>query len=482
MHPNHTYRKYSIAAFLLLLPFLLLAFFVWPSSDDFAMSVLMAQHELSASGIGWLLYHEWGGRYSTLLGAQLSPLVTEHLWLYRLLVAATLVLLAVSVRWCWKGLLAGVAHKSMYSLAAGAFLLIWFQVMPGTADSLYWYSGMVVYTWPLILFFFMAGGLLRESASLPLKILLVPTAFLLVGFNEMAAVLTVLLVAAWWLISGKKKDRWLKISLLVALTAGLLLLLLSPGNAKRMALFANNSNLWDALYISLVSLAKLNAIHLQSITVWLMVLLVFPWLHLIRWSAGWSGQGTPELPRWLVRLGKHPVGVFVAGQAILWGLLFIPAWSMGINPPLRVYNFLSPFWLLWLVGLLVAVRHHSGEKAVKGWPVFHGRGLKIMALLMALSLMVNFVKIPGGEVVFGGNVPRAWHDLAFRAAPYNRAMHLREALIHEALQQGETTLTVPSLHNPPGTIHFLDIFPDGEHWINRLVGEYYGVERLETRE
>jgi len=291
-----------------------------------------------------------------------------------------------------------------------------------------------------------------------------------------------LVVGSWWVWGSSKADVPLKVWLLLALAIGFLLLFLSPGNARRMVFFANNSDLWDALYISLVSLVKLNAIHLQSISLWLLVLLVFPWLHLIRIPAGWSGHRTPGLPRWMVRVAKHPLGIFVAGQVILWGLLFIPAWSMGINPPLRVYNFLSPFWLLWLVGLLVAVRHHSGEKTVKGWPVFEGRGLKIMTLLVVLSLMVNFVKIPGGEVVFGGNVPRAWHDLALRAAPYNRAMHQREALINEALQQGETTLTVPPLRNPPATIHFLDIFPDGEHWVNRLVGEYYGVERLETRE
>ena len=476
MSSTHSYPKFTSAAYLLLLPFLLLSFFVWPSSDDYALAV-MYEGNGSFWGVLKALYGDWGGRYSAWLGALPGPYLVKNLWFYRLLVAATLVLLGLSVRWFWKGLLAGVPHKSIHSLAAGVFLLLWFQVMPGTADSLYWYSGMVVYTWPLIVFFFLAGGMLRSSTAMPLKILFFPATFLLVGFNEIAAVTALLLIAAWWLMTGQKEQLWLKISLLLVVIAGLSLLLFSPGNARRMAHFANNSNFWDALHISLISLGKLNAIHLQSISLWLVVLLVFPWLHLIGMPASSSDEKRAAgPPRWLRHI--NPVMVFIGGQTILWGLLFIPAWSMGINPPLRVYNFLSPFWLLWLVGLLTAIRHHYGKNAVKDWPVFQGRGLKAMVLLVAFSLMVNFVKIPGGEMVFGGNVPMAWHDLAFRAVPYSNAMHQREALLDEALLKGDTALILPPLHNPPGTIHFLDIFPDPDHWINRLVAEYYGLEEI----
>ncbi|MFP4065388.1 MAG: DUF6056 family protein [Bacteroidales bacterium] len=482
MNLSPSFRKYSLAALLLLLPFFLLAFFVWPSSDDYAMALM---HE--GSGSCWevlkVLYSEWGGRYSSWLGALPGALLVKHLWLYRVVVLVTLVLLVLSVRWFWKGLLAGMPQKGISTLVTGAFLLQWFQVMPGTADSLYWYSGMVVYTWPLVLFFFLAGGLLKERKSWWLRVLLLLSAFAMVGFNEMAAIIALLTVAAFGGMGSKKADVLLKISLLMVVTGGLLLLFLSPGNAQRMALFVNNSNLGDALHISLISLVKLNAIHLQSITLWLMMLLAFPWIHLIGLPAGLAttGRSWGLPPGWAIA-ATHPATIFMGGQALLWGLMFIPAWSMGINPPLRVYNFLSPFWLLWMLGLLMAVRHHYGEKVIKGWPQFHERGMKVMVLLIALSLMVHFVKIPGGEVVFGGNVPRAWHDLAFRAADYNHAMHQREALIEAALQQGETTLTLPPLHNPPGTIHFLDIFPDSDHWINRMMAAYYGVERVETRE
>ncbi|TVQ06346.1 MAG: hypothetical protein EA361_19870 [Bacteroidetes bacterium] len=482
MNTSPSYQNYSLAAFLLLLPFFLLAFFVWPSSDDYAMAVMYEGSE-SFSEVVKSLYGKWGGRYSTWVGALPGAFLVKHLWLYRFMVLATLVLLVLSVRWFWGVVVPQNRGKGLSALVAGAFLLLWFQVMPGTADSLYWYSGMVVYTWPLVLFFFLAGGLLKERKPWWLKVLLILSAFAMVGFNEMAAIIALLTVAVFALMGNKKGDVPLKISLLVAVTAGLLLLLLSPGNAQRMALFANNSNLWDALRISLVSLVKLNGIHIQSISLWLLVLLVFPWLDQLRLPVFSAGSKEDSwLPVWCFHFLRHPVAVIILGQAVLWGLLFVPAWSMGINPPLRVYNFLSPLWLLWLLWLLTSIRSHFANLMDVGWPVFRGTGLKAMVLLIALSLMVNFVKIPGGEVVFGGNVPRAWHDLAFRAAGYNRAMHQREALIKAALQQGESTLTLPRLHNPPGTIHFLDIFPDPDHWINRMMAEYYGVERVEMRE
>ncbi|MBW6481204.1 MAG: hypothetical protein K0B37_17380, partial [Bacteroidales bacterium] len=249
--------------------------------------------------------------------------------------------------------------------------------------------------------------------------------------------------------------------------SGMVILLLSPGNAKRMELFTEGRNIWQAVKISMVSLVKLNGIHLQSMPLWLVGVLLFAYLRKESFNTKLHGM-----------LRLNPLWVVLMVQGLLLVLFFIPSWSMGINPPLRVYNFLSPLWLLGFGWLLVTLRMRAGERVLESWPVFRGAGLKALLIVIALSFMVHFVKVPGGEVVFGGNVPQAWYDLVFRAPDYNRAMHDRERIIREALAEGRTAVEVPALQNPPRTIHFLDIRPDAGHWINGIVAGHYGVEEV----
>lgn len=454
---------------LLLSPFVLLCFFVWPSSDDYAMSFMMHESGESSFSVIQVLYHHWGGRYSTLLGALLSPVVVNHLWFYRLLLAGTMLLLYLSVRWFWAAVL--VEKGVLPHVVTAGFLLLWLQVIPGMADGFYWHSGVVVYTWPLILFFFVAGALLRPNKGIALKIAAGLAAFLLVGFNEVAALLALLLTILYALSSGKSPKETQRWWLVLAVIVGMVILLLSPGNAKRMDLFTEGGNLWQAVKISMISLIKLNGIQLQSMPLWLLVIVLLPQL---------KKEFFNERLHAIVRL--HPWAIALAVQGLLLLLLFIPAWSMGINPPLRVYNFLSPLWLLGFWWLTASLRMRMDEQVVESWPAFRGAGLKVMLGVIALSFMVHFVKVPGGELVIGGNVPRAWHDLLFRATDYNRAMHEREGIIREARNNGVPKVIVPALQNPPGTIHFLDIQPDPGHWINGIVAGHYGVEELSVEE
>lgn len=449
---------------LLLLPFLLICFFVWPSSDDYYMSYMMLAEGKSSFEIARGLFHSWGGRYATLVGAMLSPVVVGNLWLYRLLLTVAMVLLFFALRWFWSAVVPVRGRGLLPEVLSAGFLLLWLQVIPGMADSFYWHSGVVVYTWPLILFFFVAGALLRPLTGIAMKLAVSLAAFLMVGFNEMSALMG-LLVAVLYIVPGiKGKKQGQHLWLLLAAVTGIAILMLSPGNAKRMELFTEARNIWQAVKISMVSLVKLNGIHLQNMPLWLSGMLLFPMLKKEYFNVKLHAV-----------LQVHPLIAALAGQGLLLMLMFIPAWSMGINPPLRVYNFLSPLWLLAFWWLLATMRYRAGEKIMASWPVFKGAGLKVMFAVIALSFMVHFVKVPGGDVVFGGNVPQAWYDLVFRAPDYNRDMHERERLIREAGTKGRTKVEVPALQNPPRTIHFLDIQPDRGHWINEIIASHYGV-------
>jgi hypothetical protein len=223
--------------------------------------------------------------------------------------------------------------------------------------------------------------------------------------------------------------------------------------------------------IAFISLMKQNGILIQSMPLWLITLLLFPRMN--------PGSFNTELQR-ILKL--DPLLVLVIGQGVMFVLFFIPAWSMGINPPLRVYNFITPFWLLWFTWLITTINHKYGKVLLGTWPVYKGMGLRVMVAVIALSFMVSFVKVPNGELVFGGNTPRAMYDLLFRAAGYNRNMKEREEAILKALAKGETEVVVPALADPPGTIFFIDMTSDPDHWINALYARHYGVGRVRVGE
>ena len=456
---------------LLLIPFLLLSFIVWPSSDDYAVLFLVQEYQQSIFHIYGRLYSTWVGRYSTLLGALLSPVVVYHLWFYRFLVFITWVLLLVAVNWFWRGVLVKDRGTLSHWMWAGVFVLLWVQAVPGMPDSFYWHSGVVVYTWPLIFFFFAAGGLLRWGQSgVVMRVLVVGAVFLMVGFNELAALLAIMIVAGVFFqgLAYKKQSgstvRWW---LLSAVVTGILILLLSPGNVQRMAFFSEGRDLFGAAYIAYTSLVKLNGVNLISLPLWLVLWVLFPLLNHEHFHTSLQPF-----------LSWHPLVVLVGGQLAFYGFMLIPAWSMGIVPPLRIYNFLTPLWLLWFLWLTISLRFYLAKDKTFVWSAVSGKSLNAMVLLIGLSIMVNFVKVPGGDYVYGGNVPRAWSDLVFRAAPFNRAMHEREALIYAAIEEGKQEVVLPALKDPPGTIFFLDITSDPDHWINILYARHYGVDRV----
>jgi hypothetical protein len=452
---------------LLLAPFVLLTFFVWPSSDDYAMSYMLSNGNDTIWGLLRVLYMEWGGRYSAWLGTLLSPVVVNHLWVYRGVLVLTFALLLLALRFFWAGVVIAHGGRGTSLAWAGVFLLLWMHLVPGIAESFFWYSGVVVYIWPWILLLAVGGLLCIRKVGTGAKALVSVGLFFLIGFNEMAAMLG-LLMALMYVAMGRDEGKYFpRFWILLPVIMGLLLLLLSPGNARRMALFANGGNLYDAITITLVSLSKLNGIHLQCISLWLIGLILFPRLDKVIFH--------PKL-KFFIRW--HPAWVFLSGQLVMFALLFVPAWSMGINPPLRVYGFLSPLWLMWFFWLLASVRNHTAIALAERWPRFGGVGLRVMVGIVALSLMTTFIKVPGGPLVFGGNVPQAWYDLAFRAQSYNRELHLREKFIQEAHAINVKQIAVPALSDPPPSIFFMDMTTNPDHWINPLYARHYGLERV----
>jgi hypothetical protein len=167
----------------------------------------------------------------------------------------------------------------------------------------------------------------------------------------------------------------------------------------------------------------------------------------------------------------------------------VPAWAMGINPPLRIYNYLGLFALGFFFWGLFSLHAWLTRKGIPLYPAFTGWGQSALIALIVLAMAADFHKqpTPFGEKVhpgtlytYRGNLPRVTSDLFFRVGPYQETLKQREALITQQKALGATSVTVPPLVNPPGSILFLDITPNPNHWINNLQARWYGVEKIEV--
>ncbi len=457
---------------LMLLPFFALHFFTWPAADDFFLLYKSGDSVSPVFNNFLELYQSWGGRYSTFLFALPQNFLVNNIILYRIATFLVLILFSLALYGFFRAILAQSITADKAIIFSLSLLLLYLNTIPGAADTIYWLSGVIVYTLPLIFFLTLSMLLLKKPLTQKAKLLnnscIAITAFLLAGFNELSMLLAIFLAGVHFMKSGKLQgsQRW---ALLTAVVAGSAIFVFSPGNTERLMFFPDSQNIFSMLRIAATSLLKLNGIFLKSIPVLLTAFLVFQWLN---------PQSFNDKLKNILK--THPLTVVLAGQLFLFLLLCLPAWAMGINPPLRIYNFLSLLWLIWFLLLLATTYNFLRKKNIKTNLPLNGRSIIILVFITIVSVMGNFHKVPGEQYVFGSNTSRAWYDLCFNAIKYNESMKERRLLLDKALETEKAIIEVPIPANIPETIFFLDITNDHTHWINKLHAHYYGIEYIKS--
>ncbi len=454
----------------LIIPFVFLFFYVWPSSDDYAVFYQMVKESKNVWEVAYSLYYSWSGRYSSILLSTITPFAVNNLFAYRLILFVVFALLYLSFFSFWYTILQNKKDIKLIVIISLFFTLMYLQIMPGISESLYWMSGSLVYSIPLALLFFLQGCILKQENKIAFKILSLLLVFFIVGFNKITAIITLIIVIVHFITKIRKRLILFDVLLLFFLGVGFLILIGSPGNYERVVFFPEAFKIKKAVWISFESLAKLNLIHLQNITLWLAAFLIFPVLK--------NSEFDYKIQKFL---NIHPLFVIIFGQLFFLCLFFVPALSMGINLPLRIYNFLSPFWLIWFIWILIAARTHLPKKIIKSFSFLKGVKLKAFLIIIFISLMTFFVKVPGGDIYFGGNLPRSFYDLIFKANHYNTSMYERKEKIEKAKEKGKSIITVDPVHDLPKTIFFIDITENPDNWMNNFYATYHGVDAIKIK-
>lgn len=442
-----------------------LVFWTLPVADDYCRANLHGD---------WLayaveMYQVWNGRWAAMaIDAALLPRMDLLSIAYPLslavLYASCLFAFYTVIRLLFPGDFAQT-HSVLLALAMSA---LYWAGMPAPGETVYWLSGAIEYTLPLVLLIFALrlvvtadsgppGGI--RAAQLFAACLL---ALLVTGLHEIAAVvLTFLLaMATGTALALKRRVRYSWSPVFLVAVAGTLLSLLAPGHDVRMR--AEHISTIDATqHLSLAVIATARQVQ-NFLLPWItdvkllaasVLLIASPWFRKIK--PPWTCQSTSY---WKILLPfVWMMSMFVIFVMVAWGIR-----TVG---PDRLYNFAYGVFLTgWFVSLFIWSRGVH--------PELDGEVSDLVRKLAGLILSVSLLTSP--------NMLRAVGDFVgeHTVMRYTREMRARYDLLRRSKAEGKREVILTSVPRIPESFFQRDVETDPAHWRNKCVADYFGLAQI----
>lgn len=413
----------------------------------------------------WFWYRTWTGRYSAnvldatfgALGPGVTPVVTAlvlALWLAALFAAIGLIMQP-----------RGTRRPVLLSIAlAAAILFLTLALAPNVRQALYWGQGMRSVVPPLIVLTFDFAVFLycRTRAWSPRAAALwMALSFLLAfgagGFSETFAALQVVIfgLAVGWLLlfhrTAAAKNDWLFLaSGFAGAVFSVIVIVLSPGNPARAAFYPPPPALPKLLGIAFSSYRAFISGLADSP---LKVISIFAALSLGLWF-GFHHQITPH--------GWRAAALTLFIGAILSFSCFPPAaYGESTVPPERTLLIPTYIVVLTAIALGAAVSQPLAGRWRAMVPLSNVAGL-ILWIAVALSLS-QLISVQPTYAAYA----RAWGR--FDA----QMVHLR--------QQGYATAVISTADQKASNWAGLNTLGNSTRfWLNKCVGDYYGIKVVST--
>ncbi|NNM94539.1 MAG: hypothetical protein HKL88_03640 [Bacteroidia bacterium] len=455
-------QKSSLLLFLtscLLIPFLALCLFAYPSADDFGYT---AQAPFWHSQ--WNLLRFWNGRYTANFLVLCNPFIYGSLLGYRLSAMLLLILVPVSIytllRSVW-GKAFTVVQTLVFAFIISALII---DLLPSLAEGIYWYTGSVTYMLGAIVACFYTALVVRyykgeiiigRFIHLLLCMLLL---IISIGFNEVQMLILLVAHLAVWLWVKKGKAGWsLAAAILPAICVVFsLLLILSPGNHVRGSYFTGNYRPFYSLGMTLLQMIRFCFGFATFGPLLLSGILFIPVSRILERRVPVFGI-----------LGRIKPLIWFATLLIILFLCIYPAyWGTGILGQHRTVNtacyFFVLMWFLLLHSLYVSYKPFDKYAAL-----LSRKARLYLTIMLAAMLM------------FSGNSGTAIQEIATgKIKGFDREMKNRFSLIQEGVLGQRKELMVPVLQNRPQSLFVLDLQPDCNHWINQIEARFFGLNNI----
>ena len=453
-HIDSNRVKSSINKFILiatciavLAPFIYLAFFNSPSSDDYADYILVRDNGLFKSVLDY--YTGWSGRCTSVTLVFLINPLQGGPWFWIFL---TLIQLAMySLLWYLLTVLfERIMGLKFGRLPAFTILLVYgFCYLQRSVEVLYWFTGSWAYLPGLI---GIAGWACVRYSLKPIsafhKSLLVILPFFIAGTNE----LCICLMGTVLLLPGKPSIS-MKLRFLIAsgFIPGLALALLSPGNSVRSAYF---------------ELEQLLPVHDFAFSIKHTFRVV--WFFLRDWL-----RSTPLIPvamllgfmsNEIINVKKVIFQVInlIAGGSVILAMPFVFFWATGsYTPPDRLLDVLFiciSVLVIFSVSRLIQLIKHSTSLSFG------------LVTVCALLLLFN--------ASYDSKLRVALNDIEL-IDEYAKDLRMRRNLTENCAKNNpQDTLYLPPVRNIPNTIFFSEFSHNYRHWYNKAYAEYFNVKAV----
>jgi hypothetical protein len=444
-------------------------------ADDYAMVNLLRDHGFLGGQVSW--YQSWSGRFSA-TAADLGAAWLGPGWA-RLVPAALLVLWLAALIWAILqiGRAAGVRLPRLSAVLLAELVLFATLVsIPDVFESVYWMTGALTYSAPLVLGTVLLGVLARAVADPGrrrgvMAIAAGGLAWGAGGFDDsyVSAQTVAIGIALLLALRGvAPRLRALRLTLAAALGGSLLALVLvafAPGNAVREAYFPPHPGLaWVTSWS--VTQATWLAVHTwMHLAVAVGALSTAAVVGVVALRAG--GATVPRPGR------RHALGLLVVAPLIVMAAVAPAYWGMSQPPPPRAL--LVPIYVLVLaavaggalLGLAVAgaVR---GREDVGRWS---GRGGVWQRGAVALPLVALILAPVPAAVSIAGHLGAM--------STYAEAKDAQAAALVAAKRAGTTAPTVEAAPTQGlGVLSYdraEEMARDPRCWVNRAVASDYGL-------
>lgn len=436
-------------------------------ADDYCTLGSLRGQGFWGSQVFW--YTTWSGRYTFTFLVNLAQAAGS--WIVQVLPAAAVVAFVVGGAYAARSAArsAGLADGRVASAAIGAALV--FATLDGAPNiyqSLYWLTGMITYTLPLILLTLLVGWLLRRRDGDP------PTQdagplvgvwlFTAVagGLSETYAVLQAALLATAIVVSlvlpGRKgRRRFVAIlgSALFGSSVALVLLYVAPGTTIRREMVVDPIGVVELVRHTLADGRLFIARTVKAIPMSLALAALIPagvalWLRSSSSAEADRGPGRKTLLAWLLLL-PPATGLFVLVSMLPY------EYAVGDYPDARVLitgvYVLAAGMAAWgfVLGLILAVprRDLAGRAA--------------LALGAVSLVLIGLSAFPVARKTLG-QLP----DATSFASSWDR----RDVVLRDAARRNLDRVAAASLSHIGG---LAEIGYDPNEWVNRCVAQAYGL-------
>ena len=432
-------KAINILSFAAISILFLQVYYTWFAADDYCLIA-----KVQADGLISNMFHEyltWDGRSISLT----YPVCRLGLWLGKywvgpmmgtllLLTAGRLLVANTGFR------MQGWQQSLQVTAVMGIFL--WLACFPISSQTLYWTTG-IGYNLDIVLLL-LAYTWMKKSWDKPWEKALAIPVFFYAGTCSPNGVLALLLVLGLEWLHGvfveKKTDHGRYILSFLLIMAALLLVVLSPGNARRMTDWdmRNLTHIWT-VYFNIKRLMG-NLIDYNGLVVWPMLLLGI-------WGS-------------VVSMKKNTATFMERALAILFSyrLLFAACISVLFFLPLPGMH--APRTNIQFMMFVVWYGMWGWQQLIsnKTWQPDSVHFQRLSSILLLVGIFVGLSQ-------------------AFDARFVKKQLASRDAKLRQ-LRGQDVVLNEDDFVRTPATRVYEDLATDSSYWLNKCVADYYGLKSI----